>query len=265
MSVRRDLGRKLALEQDISKSLDRYHRAIVRQFIRSVSQDGVIPSVRDRDEELTNLLRRHYDRTREAFTGDIADRLPADKKPSTEEWATIGAALLAFFDRQATGHAEEINRTTDKDMRTAVRLTQEGQPMDTPALTAIELGVAAGAVLHRQLRARAVSIATTETQLAAEATKATEAEVLSGLQPTVSGRGPRAVEPLKRWDSVGDSHVREDHLIADGQEVPVNAPFIVGGEQLMYPGDTSLGASVGNIINCRCSATYDAADIARGR
>jgi len=64
----------------------------------------------------------------------------------------------------------------------------------------------------------------------------------------------------KRWLTSRDARVRRpqgqspwDHLSADGQTVPVDAPFIVSGEPLMYPGDRSRGASAGNLINCRCT------------
>lgn len=54
----------------------------------------------------------------------------------------------------------------------------------------------------------------------------------------------------KRWSATGDERTRDEHLAADGQEVPSNEPFTVGGEQMMYPGDISLGASAWNTINC---------------
>lgn len=60
----------------------------------------------------------------------------------------------------------------------------------------------------------------------------------------------------KRWSATGDERTRDEHLAADGQEVPNDEPFIVGGEKMMYPGDISLGASGWNIINCRCSSNY---------
>ena len=69
---------------------------------------------------------------------------------------------------------------------------------------------------------------------------------------------------VKIWRSQGDSRVRTgvfNHLSADGQRVPVSEPFTVSGESLMWPGDTSYGASVGNVINCRCSAIYEAESI----
>jgi hypothetical protein len=61
---------------------------------------------------------------------------------------------------------------------------------------------------------------------------------------------------VKVWGTMGDDKVRPAHEDADGQEQPLDQPFIVDGEMLMYPGDTDLGASAGNVCNCRCSSVY---------
>lgn len=60
-------------------------------------------------------------------------------------------------------------------------------------------------------------------------------------------------EMEKEWVSANDGRVRPEHADAHGQRVPLNEPFEVGGEKLMFPGDESLGASGWNTINCRCS------------
>lgn len=57
----------------------------------------------------------------------------------------------------------------------------------------------------------------------------------------------------KTWVIAGNN-TRPDHLAADGQTVANDEPFVVGGELLMYPGDDSMGASAGNIINCSCTS-----------
>lgn len=57
----------------------------------------------------------------------------------------------------------------------------------------------------------------------------------------------------KRWVATADDRTRDEHLDADGQEVPNDEPFDVGGELMMYPGDISLGASAWNVCNCRCT------------
>ena len=55
----------------------------------------------------------------------------------------------------------------------------------------------------------------------------------------------------KQWISTGDGLTRPAHLDADGQIVDIDKPFIVDGEELMYPGDES--GSAANVINCRCT------------
>jgi len=57
----------------------------------------------------------------------------------------------------------------------------------------------------------------------------------------------------KKWSATGDDRTRLSHSIADGQVKKIDEPFIVGGEKLMYPLDSSLGASAENIVNCRCT------------
>ena len=56
----------------------------------------------------------------------------------------------------------------------------------------------------------------------------------------------------KKWMAANQERTREAHREADGQVVGLNEPFIVDGEELMFPGDSSRGASADNCINCRC-------------
>ena len=70
----------------------------------------------------------------------------------------------------------------------------------------------------------------------------------------VGKQGEKLGFKMKReWVATTDERTREEHADADGQQVDMDEPFTVGGEQLMYPGDTSLGASAKNTINCRCT------------
>ncbi len=48
---------------------------------------------------------------------------------------------------------------------------------------------------------------------------------------------------------------RQDHMDVDGQSVPQSEPFIVGGEEMMEPGDTS--ASANQIVNCACTIFFE--------
>lgn len=68
-------------------------------------------------------------------------------------------------------------------------------------------------------------------------------------------------EMQKIWVSAHDYRVRPantrspfDHHDRNIDPVNLNEPFLVSGQKLMFPGDTSMGATAGNVINCRCLA-----------
>lgn len=59
------------------------------------------------------------------------------------------------------------------------------------------------------------------------------------------------IDVRKRWVATKDMRTRHEHGMADGQVVPAKDPFIVGGEELMFPADTA--GSPWNVYNCRCA------------
>lgn len=59
-------------------------------------------------------------------------------------------------------------------------------------------------------------------------------------------------EDMERmWLSTVDSRTRPSHVLADGQRVGIGDPFVVGGFNLMFPGDPSGPAQ--EVIQCRCT------------
>lgn len=56
----------------------------------------------------------------------------------------------------------------------------------------------------------------------------------------------------KQWCISGLGNTRDTHEVMDGVTVDQYDPFTLPGGQLMYPHDTSLGASASEIINCAC-------------
>ena len=59
---------------------------------------------------------------------------------------------------------------------------------------------------------------------------------------------------FKRWKNADDEKVRPTHVEAEDQVVKLDAPFTVGGAQLMYPGDPA--GPDNEVINCRCTLVY---------
>lgn len=82
---------------------------------------------------------------------------------------------------------------------------------------------------------------------------------LIGLTNGGSVEAARQVYPennvMKVWLATGDDRTRESHAEADGQTVPLDQPFEVGGDSMDYPGDPN--GSDEEVINCRCTVIYE--------
>lgn len=60
----------------------------------------------------------------------------------------------------------------------------------------------------------------------------------------------------KTWHTALDEKVRLAHMEVEGVEKPIDEPFIVGGFPMLYPLDSSGGAPLSLIANCRCTVEY---------
>ncbi|MFI7467443.1 phage minor head protein [Nonomuraea sp. NPDC049646] len=66
---------------------------------------------------------------------------------------------------------------------------------------------------------------------------------------------PETARPsYKSWLATADTRTRPEHWEADGQTVPLTAPFTVDGEQLQFPCDPT--GSPANVVQCRCTLTF---------
>lgn len=129
------------------------------------------------------------------------------------------------------------DRRFDASIRKAIRT---GQAL--PAATAknagdrygLRLEQLRGEVIGRQEALNAVRSAKFETYSQLE---------LSGIQGDL----------IKDWSDAGDNRVRDTHEAMDGQSQPFRRPFVSpSGAQMMFPGDTSLGAGSDETLLCRC-------------
>jgi len=93
-------------------------------------------------------------------------------------------------------------------------------------------------------RKRASVIARTEVHSASSFTNHIMAKDLQGT----------GVNLIKQWVANVDDRVRDIHIEANGQKVPMDTDFTVGGIRMGYTGDPKGGAK--NVINCRCITVY---------
>lgn len=110
---------------------------------------------------------------------------------------------------------------------------------------------------NKALKYRADMIARTETLSAINRGKAASIEAL------ITDDKIKPEQVMKWWDDAGeDGRTRASHLYLGRKYdrkhmIPFNEPFVTfEGYQLMYPGDSSLGAPASEIIECRCRVVY---------
>lgn len=115
-------------------------------------------------------------------------------------------------------------------------------------------GILQGSSINQMARKLMNNIQTMERNSAIRAARtAITAAENAGRQDAADELESKGVILNKRWIATHDSRTRHAHAAADGQIVANDMPFEVGGEHLMFPGDTSEGASGWNIYNCRCT------------
>ncbi len=268
-----DLRKKIKLERVLHRRLRALDQEVARTFTQVLARTGSIIDMESRAlEPLTSMLRSHYHDTAGKFDSLIRTKLPTDVAITALEEAEISTALSTHFNVKAEEQAKLILRTHQKNAIRSVEIAQAEAALVEGVVTREELARTAGRILDRKFIGREQGISVLETLHPAEAAKLTEAEVLSGSTGlTVRGETPDATTS-KIWTTQGDHRVRGadsaddfDHINADEQRVQLSEAFEVSGERLPSPGDTSLGASIGNVARCRCATRYDVEEITESR
>jgi len=268
--AKRNLALKLMLERRFLPEIRKYFKIIERDFTLFYSTTGRVLSKRSYGLDTVSLLRKQYKRVSNSFGVEMRDSALKEYIPNVFETkqedqeeieALIAAALALFEEKSPQKRSEFINETNQKEINEATNeaiqtLEQEGDEVSNVAIAFL-----ASSIIRKKFAKRVDTIALTETQFSSERVKAIEAGIIAeGLGADIIAITDAIVLPStqgkKQWAAILDEVTRLNHAIADGQRRRIDEPFNVGGELLRHPGDTSLNASAGNVINCRCSALY---------
>ena len=76
----------------------------------------------------------------------------------------------------------------------------------------------------------------------------------AGRMETMERAKSMGIKCKKKWIATLDNRTRDTHAELDGQVVDVDQPFVVGGMEIMYPGDPTADPSL--VYNCRCTMGY---------
>lgn len=266
--ARRNLTLKLALEKTFSRELVSYFNEIRKDVVSFYTATGLLINADMYQIKTETLLERHYKRVirnfidegkysyRKSLEAKGIEYKQEQQKEDEKIKATSVLIALAFVETVIQRRALQLIETTSDNIKdTAKRASEKAKESGTKVGDEVDNG------LNRAFKGRQVMIATTETQFMAERAKNIEASVISrngDVDPSSINDGIVVGSPnvKKEWAAILDEKTRFSHASADGQVQGLNEPYIVNGEYLMYPGDTSMGASLENIINCRCSSLY---------
>ena len=256
----RQLAKKLKLENRFKPELIRFFKQVGRDATAKWAATGRIPNLDSFQLELIALLRGHYRRVAKAFSKDARNEAKTvNFFLETKQEENIDSEIVDYINQHSIQQSMFILQTTESNLNvvaaSVLAAAVTGIERPTRAETASEI--------RREFDARSINrvdtIATTETQTSSEAIKFIETLAVSETLRQTTGQ-----TMVKTWVTLLDEVTRSSHVLADRQERPINTPYTVQGERLMVPGDTSLGASVSNIIRCRCASLNTIGDAPAG-
>lgn len=197
--------------------------------------------------DFESTLKTHYKRTAKKFGGILRNDIKNIFWDETFN-VLVDADITDKILKDVPNRASILMETTAKNINDAVAKVS----LNNTAGTEIEQSEQIIKTVNAELDARKTTITATENNYDCETCKNTEADSMLVNASAVAV----AFSIRKRWTSVLDGKTRPAHRLANGQTKKLEQSFVVNGERLMYPTDTSLGATLGNIINCRCTVIY---------
>lgn len=222
------MGRERALG---ARMLNEFRRVAVQASGAVLNGHDAESGLTAHDTQVMKILLATYTESMPVYAKPVLDAGGKAARPKSFE-----ALVTNWIRTTGARRAMQITRTTREQLRNVMARGREQG-----------MGARGIAKLIREdfgdgiSRARSEMIARTETNSAANAAQYMAADSLG-------------ISMQREWIAAEDERTRDDHVAADGQVVGMEEPFIIGGEELMYPGDPS--GSPEQIINCRCATGF---------
>ena len=278
------------LRESMKKDINKLFKLILRDYVRSFTELGIIPSQNQYKEKWEEIILKHTKNTAKIFSKTLRNGLNKSigffETKSTSELEislednkalndVIAESLAVWLINNAEKATEEINNTTSKEISNAtnsarrtlleqkstdklekkdIKIIEVKQEEEIGVLiTDQQVSALAADVLEDRFEVREDIIAFNEIGKAQSEAKFQEALNLNKSNATIDSE-PITGTIKKVWNAILDQKTRVAHAEADffyhDNPIDINEPFIVDGEQLQYPRDPA--GSPGNTINCRC-------------
>lgn len=235
-------------EVRIRKDLEAAAAAIEKASGISDIRSAVVHAVGGKNGEWAKTLRTLYMILIPEFAQPVREQILKSmggwsrKDTENDEAASAwGAQVQSYLGSVGGQKISQISATTVKQI-----------------MAAIEAGVA----LDESIPDLAKRIREMEEMEKYRAVRIARTEVVSASNfGSLAGAKSTKLPLIKEWISTRDGDTRDgdgeefDHLSMDGKTAALDEPFVVDGEEMLFPGD-STSASAGNLINCRCTVAY---------
>jgi HK97 family phage portal protein len=242
-------------EQLFAIGLQKYFRAEEKKVLAAVKAaprdkmaDALRTAVHKQAPALKRLFKTMYGTVGRYFFDKT--RLSIPKGAVAPEKKDVNAALRTlreFFTVEAPKQVEAVQSTTIDRLARVLRVGIFDELPDDEIVKNLQKTYEESFVPNRS-----------EVIAGTEVVKTSNAGAMQGAKST-------GLKLRKAWLSQRDSQVRRppksvfDHRDEAVESVELDQAFIVSGQKMMFPGDATLGASMGNIINCRCLLSYSEA------
>ena len=250
-----DYARKLKLESPLNKELNSFFNDLTKSYEDYYTKHGAAMGLNEYQKELESILNDHHIKTASTFSSNLRN-IAGNPNNNDVMQRKLDANIRGYAAQRAHLMSHNIIDTTRGNIETVTRKAEVDAALAEKPLSNAEIANIATNNLNSKLINRAPIISTTETQVGAETGKSLEYETMVDMDSEIDGDPVKEMAQKKVWITMLDDHTRAAHAEADAQEVDIDEPFEVDGEELMMPGDDSLGASEENLINCRCAMEY---------
>lgn len=198
------------------------------------------------DDEMASLdefiatLRGKTDPVRQAAVQDYFNAFGGAAGALRANWELTNPMISALLEKTGS-HITNVAETTREAVRATMLKAYEAGLSVPDTAKAIQEAMSAAS------DARSVLIARTEF------VGLTQGASVTAVQIVANATGD---DYLKRWITAPGAEFprHEEYADLDGQTVPLEGYFDVGGEELAYPGDPDGDPS--EVCNCRCDLTY---------
>lgn len=254
-SAAKTLAKKLAFEAALIKILHPHFKKVADQFAHSYSKNGQVINLAAHKKDIKNVLSSNYQKVASKFSSNLRSSFV---KPDNNEHIQkrIDLKIQHNASVRSSKSSDDIGDTTHRNISSAVKKSIAVAIAAGVAYDHASIASQAKEMLLNSFDNRIPTISTTEVQYAAENAKSVEVEEMDAGDAVYGDKHFSDMTKTKVWVAVLDDKTRDWHADADGQEVDLDDSFDVGGDQMMEPGDDSLGAGADNLCNCRCSCEY---------